>query len=134
MDLDAVKINYGKCSIKPDFFDRFYEHFLASHPNFKPMFANTDFSKQKELLKNSITYMIMFATGSGFAKGEIDRISVIHDDKHFNVKPEYYPFWVDALIKTLKEFDPEFSSELEQSWREVTQLGINSFIEKHRAA
>lgn len=33
-----------------------------------------------------------------------------------NVTPDLYPIWVDCLMKTIAELDPEFSPELERQW------------------
>lgn len=44
------KDSFGRCISTPQFIDRFYEIFLASHPAVKPMFRNTNFVQQKELL------------------------------------------------------------------------------------
>ena len=40
-----------RCDSNPAFLDIFYEHFLDSSPKIKERFANTDFHRQKRLLR-----------------------------------------------------------------------------------
>jgi hypothetical protein len=35
------------------------------------------------------------------------------------------------MMKTIKQFDPEFSAELEKLWEEIIDNGIKFFIENY---
>lgn len=133
--LEHVNQSYGRCSISPAFFDSFYDIFLASSPKLAPMFANTDFTKQKALLKSSISFVIMYAKdqNGAFAKGKLTSIGEIHDTKHRNVSPDMYPLWIDSLIAAIKKHDPQFSPALEKDWREVIKPGIDLLISRYNA-
>ena len=50
-----------RCDNDPKFLDTFYERFLASSPKVQEKFANTDFAKQKRLLRASF-YLILLAS------------------------------------------------------------------------
>lgn len=43
---DLVMQSYGRCCASPDFFDSFYRHFLASSPQIREKFTNTEMSGQ----------------------------------------------------------------------------------------
>ncbi|MFT6905519.1 MAG: hypothetical protein ACJAS1_002175 [Oleiphilaceae bacterium] len=40
-----------------------------------------------------------------------------------------YDIWLDSLISTVEEFDPEFDNDIDQAWREVLAPGI-AFIKE----
>lgn len=132
MSIDNVKLSFGRCILKKDFFDRFYEIFVESHSSFKDLFANTDMEKQKALLRGSINSSIMFAQGSAFAKNELDKVAIVHDQNHKNIKPEYYPYWIDSLVTTVKEFDKNMTPQLEQEWRQCLKSAVDVFIEHYK--
>lgn len=48
---DDLQQSYGRCLRGKNFIERFYEIFLASHPDIAPMFAATDFQKQRMALR-----------------------------------------------------------------------------------
>ena len=39
-------------------------------------------------------------------------------------RPELYDFWLDSLLRSAREFDPQFNSEIDQAWRQMLQPGI----------
>ena len=127
-NMETVTASFGQVSITPDFFDTFYEIFINSHPDIRPMFASTDLSKQKKLLKKGISYMILFAKESSAGKQALEVIAKIHDKNNKNVRPELYPFWIDSLCKALSKHDREWNDETEQAWRQVMEPGIKYFI------
>ncbi|MFO1525359.1 MAG: hypothetical protein U1F16_05225 [Turneriella sp.] len=55
------------------------------------MFADTDFRKQRELLRQDIELMIWFAEGDEMAREKLLKIAVIH--KRFQLTREMYDLW-----------------------------------------
>lgn len=110
-----------------DFFHEFYDTFFASSPQIPAMFANTDFRKQRELLRQGIELMIWFAEGDKSARERLLQIAVIH--RRFRLTAELYDFWRDSLIKTLAKNDPEFNPALQAAWHTVLSRGIDFFME-----
>ena len=134
IDFDSVKKSYGRCvftrEAKAKFFQLFYDTFLNSHPDIGPMFANTDFEKQISMLKNAISMSIMYAEKEDdLAKDVLTSIRRSHSRERYNVKPEYYDFWLSSLVATLHVCDPNFNQELEQNWRDMMQVTINYLVE-----
>jgi hemoglobin-like flavoprotein len=85
MSLAEVKDSYSRCCVNPKFFDVFYGNFLASHPTIAPMFAKTEMTKQKSLLRQGISMMFMHLGGNGVGTTGIDRIG----EKSQQEKDEY---------------------------------------------
>lgn len=128
--VNRVNLSYGRCSMKPEFFDTFYDIFLKSSDAIAAMFKNTDFTKQKALLKSGIAFTLMYAKDekAAFAKMKLDHIGDIHKRGHRDVPPNMYPLWIDSLMKSVKQHDPEFSPALEQDWRTTIKPAIDLLI------
>lgn len=127
--VNNINQSFGRCLTtnidSKSFLDSFYDTFLVSHPSIKPRFANTDFTKQKFLLKQGLTMIIMFASNSPIAKSAIEKLTLSHDHKHLNIEPSMYAYWVDSLMHSVKLHDKKYTPELEKEWRQVVSLGIN---------
>lgn len=131
---DAYKTahsSYGRCCIRPTFFNDFYKRFTTGSAEVGRMFKNTDMNKQKQLLKSGISLMLMYAKGHPTAESALQRIAIIHDKNHINVKPELYKYWVDCVLDTIKEHDKKYTPEVERAWKKVFSQGINFFISKY---
>mgnify|MGYP000397814690 FL=1 len=98
---------------------------MASHPDIPKHFEKTDFDKQKDLLSQSINMAILFPQKNKIATNAIDRISKTHSKENMDINPKFYPYWLDSLITTLSESDPEFTTDLERQWRLILQETID---------
>jgi hemoglobin-like flavoprotein len=129
--MQDVIASFGRCCIQPDFFDRFYEIFVDSHPGIAPMFAETNMKRQKELLRHGITTALMMISGkSKSAEQTLLRIARSHGPEgSVHVGADLYPFWRDSLIACVREFDEEFTPELEREWREAVNRVIQFILE-----
>jgi hemoglobin-like flavoprotein len=126
--VSELQSSYGRCTVNPKFLDRFYEIFLASHPAIKPMFAKTDFTKQKAALRNGISMMIMYEGKTQVSKMALDRLGHSHGKQGMNMDPKLYQYWIDSLVKAVKECDQQFSPDLEKQWREAMRKGIDYMV------
>ena len=52
------------------------------------------------------------------------RVAHRHSAGEIGVAPELYDVWLDALVATVAEHDPEFSAEVELAWRMAFAEGI----------
>ncbi|HSG04920.1 MAG TPA: globin, partial [Nitrospiria bacterium] len=95
------------------FAETFYKIFLDSDPRFRPMFKNTDFNRQRQLLLHGVHMLLDYAAGNAIGKMAIERLGTLHSRKKMNITEDMYPIWVDCLMKTLRTTDPEFSPKLE---------------------
>jgi hemoglobin-like flavoprotein len=134
ISFDNVKRSYGRCVLtraaKEQFFHQFYSVFLQSHPDIDSMFSNTKFDTQVSMLKNAINMSILYVEKQDeLAIDVLNTIRKSHSRERMDVKPEYYPHWLDSLLKTLWICDPNFTPELEQDWRAMMQTSIDYIIE-----
>ncbi|WP_282286089.1 globin domain-containing protein [Pseudomonas sp. PS02302] len=117
-----VMLSYGRCCASPAFFDDFYQRFLASSPRVREKFAHTDMAAQKLLLRHGIMNLVLVARGMPTTK--LRQLGESHCRARLDIGPELYDLWVDCLLATLAQHDPDFSPALRQEWQGVLEAGI----------
>ncbi len=129
--LSLVLESYGRCCLSGNFFDRFYEIFLASNTAFPKMFANTEFVKQKALLKTGIAMLLSHLDGKPVGTAGVNRIAETHNKKNMNINPNLYQYWIDSLIAAVKECDSKFDADLERLWQKTLRAGVDCIASKY---
>jgi len=122
--LDAAKQYYGRMLSDDSFYRRFYDNFLASSPVVRLKFAKTDLAQQRKLLRHGVNLMLMLSDNNIAGQYGMDRIRQSHGHGQLNITPELYGHWRTSFFKTLKELDPEISSEVVTQWRRIVDRGI----------
>jgi hemoglobin-like flavoprotein len=130
-NLDAVTASYHRCRASEGFFDRFYERFLAKSPAVAHKFRNTDFKRQKLMLRESLISMLLFNQNVGTAREELERLAARHSRQQLDIAPYMYELWLDSLCETVAEHDPEFTPKLEEEWRAAMKAGIKLLISQY---
>lgn len=120
---DLVFQSYGRCCRNDNFFVDFYEFFMSSSDTIRKRFAKTDMEAQRHLLRSGITQLILFARGMSDRK--LRALGESHNRHNFDIKPEWYTLWLDALLRAVRHHDPQYSPELDNAWREVLAPGVN---------
>lgn len=129
---DDLQQSYGRCLREKNFIERFYEIFLASHPDIPPMFAVTDFQKQRMALRRGISAAISHAAGSSLSERTIQQMAEIHSRKgHAPVPPELYRYWLESLLQAVKETDPEVTPHLLERWRQGMSVVVGTFVAQY---
>ena len=123
--LHSVKTSYGRCLVNGDVFQEFYELFLMCDPRIAPMFKNTDFSQQRELLRHSLNQALLFAEGSPVGKEDLAFIRKSHSKKELNVHPSLYPLWIDSFLKTVEKMDDKLTPEVKDNWRTALSIAVD---------
>lgn len=124
VEKDQVSQSFGRCCLSAGFFDDFYDRFFQSSPRVREKFKSTNMAKQKSLLREGITFMIMFYDGSGVATSKVNRLATSHSRGQLGIEPELYKFWLDALMQAVAKHDPTFTPQLDKVWRSVMGKGI----------
>ena len=121
-----------RCDSKPDFLDIFYEKFLASSPKVAERFADTDFHRQKRLLRASF-YMILLASEDPENGPEqyLSHMAARHSAKDLDVGAELYDLWLDSLLASVKECDPDYDEEVEHAWEKMMGVGIDFLLSRY---
>ena len=86
----AVKASFDRCGESDGFYDTFYDRFLAKSPDIPALFAHTDFTKQKLLLKATIAIMVRHSIDDARAREVLAKVAQTHNRNGHNIKPELY--------------------------------------------
>lgn len=124
-DILFVKKSFEECSRHNTFFHNFYERFVKRDVRIAELFKNTDLENQARALKGSLAYMLMYAEGSRIAETKIEDLGTRHDRNHLNITVDLYDHWLEALVETIKSFNPHIDKTEEKQWRHVLQIGIS---------
>ena len=122
MPANRVMQSYGRCCASPGFFDSFYQRFLASSPIIRDKFTATDMVAQKHLLRAGILNLVLHARGMSDSK--LRALGHSHSREGFDIRPELYELWLEALLQTVAEHDREAGADELLAWREVLGKGI----------
>lgn len=128
VDYEAVEASYDRCLNDTGFFDTFYDLFLVKSEEIPPLFANTDFSKQKQMVRLSVRMMIRLGEGRTETRQAIEKLGEEHSSRDLNIHLELYQLWLDALCECVERHDPEYTPELESKWRDTMKPGIDLMI------
>jgi hemoglobin-like flavoprotein len=118
-------ISYQR-TISPDFetfFKNFYDKLINTDPKIFALFSNTDMEQQVKMLMQSMTHITSYAATME-ANEEINQIAKNHGKYKLNIPAETYDLWLECLVDTAREYDPEFNSHVETAWREVMSPGL----------
>ena len=123
---NKLTASYYRCRRDERFLDTFYDGFLSKSPAVAQMFAETDFTIQKLVLRQSLLDMLGFYLEMPGTHEEIKRLGLRH--KELGVTPEMYATWLDSLCEAIKKHDRRYTAELEQLWREAMLKSIKEMI------
>jgi len=122
--LTVTRASYARCLTVEGFLEAFYRHFFRACPEAEPLFARTDLPRQARLLQHAIGLLLLFPTRSLREPTVLTRLAVKHGPGELNIDPAWYPLFLESLVETAREHDPEFSPEVAAAWRETLKPGI----------
>lgn len=117
--------SYDRCCREADFWPAFYRNFLAAAPQAKPLFAKTDFPRQHKLLQHAVGLLLTFPNQPASEPTILTRLAARHSRRDLNIDPAFYGPFVESLLETVSQFDPEFSPVVEGAWRATVALGVD---------
>ncbi len=120
----VAKESFRRCCAAPDFFACFYRNFFLACPQAQPLFAKTAFQRQHQLLQHAIGLLLVFPLRSRTDPSLLDRVAERHSRRDLGIEPGLYPAFVDSLIQTAREHDPEFTDDTERAWRQAVAPGV----------
>ena len=122
--ITTAKASYHRCAASPDFLPAFYRNFFQACPAAEPLFATTDFTRQVKLLSHAIGLLLIFPQEHPQEPNPLTRLAEKHGPAGLKIDPAWYPLFMDSLVLTASQFDPEFSPALGQAWRDALRPGI----------
>lgn len=111
------------------FFKQFYEVFFGKSEEVREKFKDVDMDSQIHVLEKSMFHIISFYVAKTNTE-YLRTIALSHNREQYDIKPEYYDIWLEALIETVEELDPEYNLDLDLAWRLAMTPGIQ-FMKSH---
>ncbi len=127
-DFTSVKESFERCDKSGAFSETFYDIFLSKSDEVKEKFKNTDFAKQKKLLRATVKIMATRSNDDKKKLRVLNDIGRTHNRHGYNIEPELYKLWLESLCETIAIHDPEFSKDLEKKWRTFIKFSIDKII------
>lgn len=105
------------------FLDSFYRQFVNASPVVAEKFKTTDMEKQREMLQVSLDHMVYFAIDK-METDEIAQVAVAHAKSKADIPDHLYELWLDSLLQTVSQFDPDYNAKIDAAWREALKPAI----------
>ena len=113
---DCFLESLERCNSDESFIPAFYKRFLSTSDEISAKFQHTDFKKQNKMLIRSLKLAAGATAGESEALQELRDRAETHDRYHLNIKPDLYDAWLNAVIKTAREFDSQWDDDIESTW------------------
>lgn len=123
-----IKNSFNRADATGEFSNIFYDIFLNKSVEIKNVFKDTNFKKQKKLLRATVKILVDHEYEKTRTKKIINDISHTHNQHGHNIAPHYYDLWLDSLCETIEKLDPEYSKRLEIFWRKHMQKFIDLIV------
>ena len=125
--VETFRTSLNRCLVTPNFIRAFYDRFMDSSEEVAEKFKHTEFPRQARVLADSLYAMAVAAESGkeGVVWKELDRLGARHSRGDLDIRPALYDTWLECLLAAAREFDPEFSPEIEAAWRETLAPGID---------
>ena len=121
---EEVKRSFARCEAAGDFAETFYTTFMNASPAIAPFFAQTEFARQRQLLRDSVYLMVTHDVSDPDMRALLDKLGGLHSRAGRNISPKLYELWLDSICATVKQLDPEWSQSLEDHWRVRLRAGM----------
>lgn len=131
--LAAFHDSFHRCQAVPGFFDSLYQKLINSSDEVRAKFANTDFERQKRLVRTSF-YLLMLSAQDKMNGPEkyLEGIAIRHSAEQLDIAPHLYSLWLECLLSTVEDTDPNYSEDVEEAWRELMNVGVLYLISEYR--
>jgi hemoglobin-like flavoprotein len=125
-DVETFRTSLKRCLGSPDFLHTFYEAFLASSDEVGEKFRNTDLKRQTLMLADSLYVLANAALSEegSVGRGSLPHVAARHSRNDLDIRPGLYDVWLEALLATVRCYDPKFTPAIEEAWRATLGWGI----------
>lgn len=107
------------------FIAAFYVNLIASDEEIRKKFERVDMEAQTDNLARAIVMSFLFADKNHqTAARTMDLVRESHNRHHLDIQPHLYDIWLQCLIDTVREHDPQADEELLQDWHDVMSVSI----------
>jgi len=122
--MTEARASYDRCAQAPRFVDDFYASLFEVLPQARARFAETDFDRQRKLLRHAIGLLLTFPAEREGEPNILSRLAERHSRKDLAIEPSFYGPFLESLIETVKRHDPACTPTVERAWRTTVAKGF----------
>lgn len=122
--LERVRRSLNRCIDEVGFFGDFYLRFLQSSPEVAAKFKGVDMDQQALMLRASLDLMIPVDANDSSRGATLVVLARLHGRQGADIPAHLYDLWLESLLETIRDYDPEYDEGLKACWIEVLQAGI----------
>ena len=121
---DDVRLSLERCETYGEFGEVFYEAFLNASQEIPHYFENTDFIRQRLVLRDSVKMMVERDVADPAMRAMLKQLGETHNRHNRNIPPFLYELWLNSVCATVRLLDPEWDERLDRQWRVRLRPGI----------
>ena len=129
LDLEALETSFDLVAPRGDeLMDVFYARLFAAAPAVKPLFAGTDFKRQKAMLLGTLVLLRKSLRDLDAIVPKLRELGGRH--VAYGAQPEHYPVVGEVLIASMAEIaGAAWSEEYERAWTAAFGVVAGAMIE-----
>ena len=122
-----------RCLGAPGFLAAFYDRFTGSSPEVREKFRGVDMKGQARVLEDSLYVVAVAVQGEegSLARGDLPRLAERHSRRDLDIRPELYDLWLQCLVETARNHDPQWSEDIAAAWRETLTFGADYLRQRY---
>jgi methyl-accepting chemotaxis protein len=134
LDLDLLETSFDLIAPEGDrLMDVFYDRLFAAAPAVKPMFAHTDFRRQKAMLLSALVLVRKSLRDLDAIVPTLRNLGARH--VAYGARPEHYPVVAEVLLASMAEVAGDaWLPEYEQAWSAALGVVAGVMLEGAAAA
>lgn len=129
-----VTESYERCLESPDFFECFYQIFIQRVPEAREVIGKDSLTEHQLVLRKGVSSMIMFATKAPASIRTLEQIREQLAAHGIADHPHLYQAAMEALVETVRAFDPKCTASMENSWRNTLNHALHYLMPVDGAA
>lgn len=88
--------------------------------------------RQKRALRASLHLILLVADDPAKAPDRyLGEVAERHSSRQLGIGAELYDLWLDSLLATVRECDPEFAPSVERAWEATMDVGIRFLCSRY---
>ena len=133
LDLQALETSFDLVAPRGrELVDVFYTRLFAAAPAVRPLFARTDFERQKAMLLDALVLLRRSLANLPAIVPTLRRLGARH--VAYGARPEHYPVVGEVLIAAMAEIaGPAWRPEYERAWGVAFGIVAGAMLEGARA-
>ena len=115
-----------------EFFPAFYKRLSTRSARIEDKFAGINLAQLARTQRPGIYHLLTYFDTDEPSE-YLRHLAALHGPKHLDIAPELLDLWLDAILETVQEFDPEYDKQVEAAWWAVLQKGIGFLKDAYAA-